>query len=390
MAQDGSQEINWAGQPFSFLPKWHQAAPHGQPQSYGQQRQQHQQGRKHAGTGTWDGPAPKGFGGPAAQEQPTTTVPVREPDSVRLSNGTLMPILGFGTFQVMQPGLVRKALDCGCRHLDCAALYFNEDMVGKELAEWVAAAPENRREDVFICSKVFCDHLRPELLRKSFEKTLSDLGCGYLDLFLIHWPDAWVPGAKNDFLGEVTLDTEVTREQTWRAMEKLVDDGLCKSIGVSNFSLKQVEEVMSFARIKPVCNQVELHPYLPQRKLVGSCFRMGVQCTAYSPLGGPNLVKPNDLITNPTVAKIAAETGKTPAQVLLKWCIQRGVPTFPKTGRPERVAENFVGMLDWKLTNSQKAALDSLECGKRFCEPPWKKWDDDAEAGVPKPSKVIQ
>jgi diketogulonate reductase-like aldo/keto reductase len=139
-------------------------------------------------------------------------------------------------------------------------------------------------------------------------------------------------------------------------MEKLVDDGLTKSIGVSNFSLKEIQEVLGAARIKPVCNQIELHPYLPQNRHCSTIMDWGIIPVAYCPIGGPSILKPNDLIHDPTVKKVAEAVGKPVTQVLLKWSMQRGVPALVKSGKPERVQENFTTH-DWKLTDEQMVSF---------------------------------
>uniref|UniRef100_A0A7S3QQH8 NADP-dependent oxidoreductase domain-containing protein n=1 Tax=Dunaliella tertiolecta TaxID=3047 RepID=A0A7S3QQH8_DUNTE len=345
---------------------------------------------------------------------PVRTGLTSEPDYIRLNNGALLPILGYGTFMLTDPNVVKMALEVGYRHLDCAAYYKNEKVVGQGIRDWLAADSNNKREDLFVTSKIFNDSHRPEQVRASAEKTIADLGVGYLDMMLIHWPDAFKPGMDNDFYGPVceinahdttrdakdvvkeaaesqedgkqsgcvTFDEEVTMEDTWQAMEKLVDDGLVRCIGLSNFSHKEVKEVCDMSRIKPVVNQVELHPMLGQKKLVDRCFNMGVQCLAYGPLGGPNAYVPNDLLPHPVVSRVAQECGKSNGQVLVRWSMQRGVPVLVKTGTLGRLKENLWGMMDWRMTDEQMASLNALEAKKRFVDVPWKTWDTSLDDPV--------
>ncbi|KXZ51511.1 hypothetical protein GPECTOR_12g474 [Gonium pectorale] len=340
-----------------------------------------------AGTGTWNGPAPTGMRG-VANQAAAASGPVREPETVRLSNGVRLPLIGLGTAAIKDPAAIKAALELGYRHIDCAWFYGNEEVVGDGLADFIASG---RRDELFVVSKVWNTHHRPEAVRRSVDESLSKLRCGHLDLLLMHWPEAWTP--ESSFEAPVE-DTGVTIAETWAAMEALVDEGRVKALGVSNFSLKQVEALLATCRIRPVVNQVELHPLCPQRKLVGVLFRHGVQCVAYSPLGGQSLVKPNTLLNSPLVEKIAKEVGKSPAQLLLKWNIQRGVPIIAKSSSPDRLAENLSGMYDWKLSYEHKAALDELVAAaggkeERFIDFPWKAWADPEEGGVAKPSKVM-
>eukprot|EP00775_Hariotina_reticulata_P007634 gene7634-7836_t len=268
------------------------------------------------------------------------------------------------------------------RHFDCAAYYGNEAVIGAGLAEFISAG---RRSELFITSKVWNTHHKPDDARASVLQTLKDLGLQQLDLLLVHWPEAWLPGS--EVFGEVHPDTSVTLLDTWHGLEALVDEGLVAALGLSNCSLAQVEEVLAAAKHKPVCNQVELHPLCAQRKLVGVSYRKGVVSVAHTCLGGQR--EGEDLRSNPVVASVAAETGKTVAQVLLKYNMQRGVPVIPKATSEEHLAENIADMFNWRLSNQQKVLLDTLDCGKRFIDHPWKDWGDVEEGGVAKPSRVL-
>jgi diketogulonate reductase-like aldo/keto reductase len=302
---------------------------------------------------------------------------VKEPDAVILPGGVKLPLLGFGTFKITDASSVKAALEVGYRHFDCARIYENEDIVGQGLQEYLSKDP-TARESLWITSKVWNDAHRPANVTQSVHDTLNDLNCQYLDLLLIHWPEAWIPGTHDP-------DTSVTIKDTYQAMEALVDAGKVRFLGVSNFGLTQIEDVLSWCRIKPIVNQIELHPMLAQRKLVGVSNRKGIHSVAYSPLG----VGSNELVNHPAVLQISKETGKTPAQVLLRWNVQRGVPVIPKASSKPHIEENFSGLFDWRLTWDQKSALDAIDCGKRFIDPSFHEWEDMEAGGAHKPSKVF-
>ncbi|GAX80958.1 hypothetical protein CEUSTIGMA_g8393.t1 [Chlamydomonas eustigma] len=412
MAQDGSIEVTWKGQAFSYLV--HHPNSFLKTENYGSARASgshaapghhtyaasgHMDGESdfQAGTGTWNGPAPTGARGmrqKGATEAPEAAAPiVKEPQHVRLSSGASMPIIGLGTAGIKSPEAVKTALQIGYRHLDCAQFYGNEEVVGQGIADFVA---EGKRQELFVVSKVWNTHHRPSDVRAACEKSLKDLGLTYLDLYLIHWPEAWTPETQGlpgspGYTGpaDPATDNTVTIEQTWSAMESLVEAGLVKSIGVSNFSLVQVEALMASCKIKPAINQIELHPMLAQRKLVGVLFRKGVHCVAYSPLGSPGTFKANDLREQPAVLTVAKESGKTPAQVILKWNLQRGIAVIPKASSEAHLRENLEGCFVWRLSNDHKALLDTMDCNKRFIDFPWKNWGSAEEGGVTKPSTVV-
>jgi alcohol dehydrogenase (NADP+) len=333
--------------------------------------------------GTWDGPAPRGQGIVPRHAQDNPEIPKdcvqvsHEPDCIVLRGGVRMPLLGLGTFRMTEAASVKKALELGYRHFDCARIYGNEDVIGQGMKDYLESSPD-ARASLWITSKVWNDAHRPEEVVKSVDATLRDLGCDYLDLLLIHWPDAWIPGSQEE------PDNTVTIQETYTAMERLVDEGRVKFLGVSNFSLRQVEDVLTWCKHKPIVNQIELHPMLPQRKLVGVCLRKGVHSVAYSPLGhGVS----KELLEHPTVTQVAQETGKSNAQVLLKWNLQRGIAVIPKASGESHLRDNIEGMWDWKLTWDQKSLLDSLEkVNKRFVDPSFHKWDDVELGGAEKPS----
>ncbi len=254
-----------------------------------------------------------------------------------------MPLLGFGT---LIPGAAatisatRDALEAGFRHFDCAERYRNEREVGDALHAGLAAGGLTR-EDIFVTTKLWNTNHRPEYVQPAFEASLNRLRLNYLDLYLIHTPFAFQPGDEQDPRdqnGKVIYDRDVTLADTWRAMERLVDDGRCRAIGLSDISLKELLPIYESARIKPAVVQVEAHPYLPETELLEFCKENDIVFLAFAPLG--HGIKPGPL-EDPVITDIAARVGKTPAQVLLAWALQRGTAllTTPKTAA--RARENF-------------------------------------------------
>ena len=254
-----------------------------------------------------------------------------------------IPALGFGTL-IPDPAetiaATRNALDAGFRHFDCAERYRNEREVGTALREGLAAAGI-AREDIFVTTKVWNTNHRPERVRPAFEASLERLALTYLDLYLIHTPFAFQPGDDQDPRdqdGNVIYDREVTLLDTWKAMESLVDHGKCRAIGLSDIALETLKPIYGSARIKPSVVQVESHPYLPETELLGFCKEKGIVLLAFAPLG--HGMKPG-LLGDPVIAGIAARVGKTPAQVLLAWAIQRGTAVLTTPRSAARARENF-------------------------------------------------
>ncbi|MGF6532480.1 alcohol dehydrogenase (NADP+) [Paraburkholderia sp. GAS206C] len=257
--------------------------------------------------------------------------------------GGRMPALGFGTL-IPDPAVTisatRDALEAGYRHLDCAERYRNEREVGEALRASLAAGGI-AREDIFVTTKLWNSNHRPERVEPAFNASLERLGLDYLDLYLIHTPFAFQPGDEQDprdANGNVIYDKGVTLLDTWGAMEKLVDHGRCGAIGLSDIGLDELRPLYESARIKPAAVQVEAHPYLPETELLEFCKEHGIVFLAFAPLG--HGIRPGPL-EDPVISQIAARTGKTPAQVLLAWAIQRGgaLLTTPKTAA--RAQENL-------------------------------------------------
>jgi alcohol dehydrogenase (NADP+) len=263
---------------------------------------------------------------------------------ILLSNGAgRIPALGFGTLipdAAATVSATRAALEAGFRHFDCAERYRNEHEVGEALQAGLIAGGI-AREEIFVTTKLWNTNHRPERVEPAFEASLKRLGLNYLDLYLIHTPFAFQPGDDQDPRdqnGNVIYDRGVTLLDTWRAMESLVDRGRCRAIGLSDIGLHELLPIYESARIKPAVVQVEAHPYLPETELLDFCKDKGVVFLAFAPLG--HGLRPG-LLEDPVISAIAARVGKTPAQVLLAWAVQRGTAllTTPKT--PARARENF-------------------------------------------------
>jgi len=258
-------------------------------------------------------------------------------------NTLQMPVLGFGTLIPDAAGTIsatRDALEAGFRHFDCAERYRNENEVGEALEAGLAAYGI-AREDIFITTKLWNTNHRPERVEPAFEASLKRLRFNYLDLYLIHTPFAFQPGDEQDPRdknGNVIYDNGVTLLDTWRAMETLVDVGKCRAIGLADITLDKLIRIYESARIKPAVVQVEAHPYLPETELLEFCKEKGIVLLAFAPLG--HGIKPGPL-EDPVVLAIAERTGKTPAQVLLAWAIQRGTALLTTARTAARARENF-------------------------------------------------
>jgi diketogulonate reductase-like aldo/keto reductase len=271
------------------------------------------------------------------------------PDAVRHSRIQLahgqgaMPAVGFGT---LIPDLAatkqatKAALGVGFRHLDCAERYRNEAAVGDALREMFKAGSV-QREELFVTTKLWNTNHRPERVRPAFDASLNRLQIDYADCYLIHTPFAFRPGDDQDPRdenGQVIYDDGVTLADTWAAMEALVDDGRCRSIGLSDVSLEKVREIVAIARIKPAVVQVESHPYLPEWELVSFCQEHGIVLLAFAALGHSSV--PN-LLEDPVITAIAARLHMTPAQVALSWAVQRGTAYLTTSTKAARIQENF-------------------------------------------------
>ena len=253
-----------------------------------------------------------------------------------------MPAVGFGTLfrdLTATTQAVTQALEAGFRHFDCAERYGNEAQVGAAIHDAVAAG-KVRREDLFITTKLWNNNHRPERVVPAFEASCRRLRVEVIDCYMIHTPFAFLPGDElhpRDAFGHVLYDSGVTLIETWRVLERLVDEGRCKSIGVSDISLETLRELVAVARIKPAVVQVESHPYLPEWELLEFCRQHGIVVLAFAPLG--HGMRPR-VLDEPVITGIARRVQKTPAQVALAWSVQRGVAFLTSSVTPARIRED--------------------------------------------------
>ncbi|RXM93228.1 Alcohol dehydrogenase [NADP(+)] A, partial [Acipenser ruthenus] len=269
---------------------------------------------------------------------------------------------------------VLSALDSGYRHIDCAAAYGNEQEVGEALRERVGPGKPIKREHVFVTSKLWNTKHHPDDVEPACRKSLADLGLPFLDLYLMHWPMAFEQG-------EVTMPrnadgtlryADTDYRDTWRAMEKLMDQGLVRAIGLSNFNARQTNDILGISKHKPVVNQVECHPHLTQKELLTHCRARGIMLTAYSPLGSPDRpwASPEEprLLDDPQIVALARRYGKTPAQVIIRWQVQRGVVCIPKSTTPSRIKEN-IQVFDFTLSEEDVKLIESFNRNERLIVP---------------------
>ncbi|EOD48638.1 Aldehyde reductase [Neofusicoccum parvum] len=272
-----------------------------------------------------------------------------------LNNGVQIPGLGFGTFA--NEGAVGEtykavthALKAGYRHLDCAWFYKNEAEVGEAVRDFLKENASVKRSDIFICTKVWNHLHEPEEVKWSLENSLKNFGLDYVDLFLVHWPIAaekneeYMPKIGAD--GKYVIKKELTEnpEPTWRAMEALYESGKARAIGVSNWTIADLQKMFKFAKVKPAVNQIEIHPFLPNEELVKFCQANDVLPSAYSPLGSQDQVPTTGekVRTNKTLNEVADRSGHTLAQVLLAWGLRRGYAVLPKSSTPSRIDSNLL------------------------------------------------
>lgn len=305
---------------------------------------------------------------------------------ITLAGGVRLPALGLGTWKAV-PGevgaAVSAALELGYRHIDCASIYGNEAEVGAALAEALSGGVV-ARQALWVTSKLWNDAHAPEQVRPALERSLERLGLQQLDLYLIHWPVAHRPGVGMPQQAEDCIPLEqLPLQDTWAAMEELVDAGLVRHIGVSNFSSHKLSQLLPHCRIRPAMNQVERHPWLQQNGLMDLCRREGIAVTAYSPLGSPPSGQISPLLQIAEVVAIAAQHGCSAAQVLLAWGIACGTCVIPKSVQRQRLAENLAAA-QLQLTEQELAQLNGLDRQHRFITGSF--WD---LPGSPYPPSVI-
>ena len=263
---------------------------------------------------------------------------------IRLYDGNQMPLFGLGVWAA-EPGretydAVVHALKTGYRHIDTAQMYGNEKDVGDALKD--SGVP---REEVFLTSKVWESDHGYDATLKAFDACLRKMSLDYIDLYLIHWPASG------------------SRIETWKALEQIKKNGLCKSIGVSNYAPHHLQEIMKLSGEKPVVNQIELNPFLQQQKIAGFCNKEGIHLTGYCPLAR------GKRFDAPELSRISRETGKSPAQVMIRWALERGQTVIPKSSRPLRIEKN-AEVFDFSLNKGQMRTLKGLDQGLRFCPNP--------------------
>ncbi|KAI8145454.1 NADP-dependent oxidoreductase domain-containing protein [Fennellomyces sp. T-0311] len=295
--------------------------------------------------------------------------------TLRLNSGYDIPVIGFGTFggphapEQVYPA-VKHALKAGYTHIDTAFVYETEEAVGKAVVE-----SGIDRKDLFITTKLFQNFHAPEHVRPAFDRSLELLGMDYVDLYLMHWPFAW------EFHGYEFADLRKNKDEngyrarvhipivdTYRAMEELVKAGVAKSIGVSNFTIPMLEEILRECEIPPAVNQIEIHPSLPQEEMLAFCKKNGIVLTAFSPLGNPGHRGKPVMLEHPAVLKAAEKYNATPVQVLLNWAVSRGYVVIPKSVTPERIDANLV---QFKVDDEDIEAITRIgrEHPVRVCSP---------------------
>lgn len=265
---------------------------------------------------------------------------------IPLINGVRMPLLGLGVYRSGDDTgtAVRWALEAGYRLIDTASVYGNEAAVGKAVRE--SGIP---REEIFVTTKLWNEDQRRGCQRQAFEKSMERLGLSYVDLYLVHWP---IPGKI---------------EETWAFMEALYGEGRAKAVGVSNFEIHHLERIAAMSAVTPAVNQIEFHPKCTRRALADYCREKGIVCQAWSPLMRGALLDEDVLV------EIAGKYGKSPAQVILRWDIQHGVCTIPKSVRKERIAHN-ADFFDFRLTGEDMRRIDALNEDALMADPNHVTW----------------
>jgi alcohol dehydrogenase (NADP+) len=294
--------------------------------------------------------------------------------TLEFKNKDRMPVLGLGTWKSASGdvyGAVREAIKMGYRHIDCAPLYMNEPEIGLAIKDAISDG-EVTREELWITSKLWNNAHGKENVIPAIKKTLQDLQLDYLDLWLIHWPIALKPGISFPRKpSDYSSLEEIPLSETWKGMEMAVEQGYTRHIGVSNFSLKKLTELVGNCKMKPEVNQVELHPLLQQKQLVAYCRNENIIVTAYSPLGSKDRaasLKAGDepeMMKNPVIVEISNRHKCTPAQVLLAWHVNRDISVIPKSVNTNRLLENLQAA-QIVLTNNDLSEIENLDIHYRY------------------------
>lgn len=308
-------------------------------------------------------------------------------ESIPIKGGAHLPSLGLGLWKIENSStakMVETAIEVGYRHIDGACDYGNEREAGEGIRRAIQQG-HCQREDLWVTSKLWNTYHRGEHVRPALQRSLTDLGLDYLDLYLIHFPIAikyvdpelhYPPGWFSDAnAAQPQMQTDpVPIAETWQAMEELQQAGLVKHIGISNFGCSLIRDLLSTAKIRPSVLQVESHPYLVQAKLLRYCQQENIAFTAFSPLGAGSYVplgmaEAHDSVLQQSIVKdIAARHGKSPAQVVLRWGVQRGTSVIPKTSQPSRLQENF-SIFDFQLSDDEMSQLAGLDRHQRYNDP---------------------
>ena len=289
-------------------------------------------------------------------------------------NNDKMPVLGLGTWKSAKGEVyevVRKALEIGHRHFDCAFFYGNETEIGQAIADAIKNG-EVKREDLWITSKLWNNRHRKEHIQAAFEITLRDLGLDYLDLYLIHWAVALQYDVNYAQKGSDLISlSEIPLSETWQGLINLKQQGLTKHIGVSNFSIKKINQITDETGVIPEVLQVELHPFLQQQKLLDFANKKGIFLTGYCPLGSSDrpavriLEGEPKLFQNPIIQEIANQKGVSVAQIILAWAVSRGTSVIPKSVNPARLKENLEAA-DLELSTDEMLKMNSLDLHYRY------------------------
>ncbi len=307
--------------------------------------------------------------------------------SLKLAGGRELPSVGLGLWKIdprIAAGVVEKAVEVGYRHFDSACDYGNEAEVGEGLRR-VLQSGRVERDDLWITSKLWNTYHRPEHVKPALERTLADLKLEYLDLYLMHFPIPlrFVPFEKRYPPGWVFDPSAATPRmepdpvpirETWRAMEELARQELVRDIGVCNFGCALLRDLLSYAELAPSVLQIESHPFLTQDKLIRFCRESNIVVTAFSPLGAQSyytlgMASPDEsVLAQPAIRQLAERHGRTPAQIVLRWGVQRGTAVIPKTSSPERLRENLA-LFDFELSPDEMSIIGSLNKNRRFNDP---------------------